>query len=532
MNLHPLFYHFAQRYTTLSLLLALSAISTLLVAFLFPLFLGAVAKHGAKAWVVLWFFVGALWLVGTTFIGVHVEVDLKTQSTHYINSLFLKHTYLHYDYAPNAWNPSMKDLHSARSAFVGLTKLAAHTYLPFLVGNLGSALYVFYHDARAGTWFALIYAWTVVFPFLTQRARQYANNDFPNTERSLYLGTQLVLEKSSARRTFNNFEAPARYVQRLHNDFSRSATAVTSYLLYQSALYLAVLALFALALVRSLQRNTLTNATRVTILSMFVFNLKQVGKYLEDMGEFVKHSQELQRALPEQYGVLLNTLDPVQPPLAVRSVQPEEVVLVARDVQYFYGEHGVFQDGPLSFSCRAGERTAVVGCNGRGKSTLLQLIAHRLPFKGTIQILDHTFSDELSSAPFVAYYEQNQLGWGPWSVEENLIFVHPNLDAPQIRAAVTSWSLEWVIDEFPQRYDTPLSNLSIGQRQFVAVLQVLLKRAPLVLLDEFTSAMNERYTQALTELLDHHPDFKHCTLIFVTHDEKLRSKLSTRYVTL
>lgn len=532
VDLKPLWVHFAHRYAGLTGLVALSTLSTLLVAFLFPLFLGAVAKHGAKPWIIVWFCVGVVWLTATTFASVHVEIDLRVQSTHYVHSLFLKHTYLHYDYSPGAVNPTMKDLQSARSAFVGLSKLAAHTYVPFLLGNLGSAVYVLSQDRLAGGWFTATYLWTVAFPFLV---RGYCREDkqyFTGAERSLFLGTQLVLAQTGARRAFANERCPDRYLASLHSSFARSAGDVTRRLLYQSGVFLLGLALLSVGLLYALRRTSLANSTRVTILSMFVFNLKQVGKYLEDVGEFVKYTEELQRALPAGYASTLDHCSRTKrggpTPAAAGAPPPGGTVLSIRDLQYQYSSgKNVFLRGPLTFECRAGERVAVLGTNGCGKSTLLQLVAHRLRARGVVHVLDQAFEDELAAAAYVAYYTQNQLGWELWSVRDNLRFAVEDRDADGLAAQLQAWGVEWVVLEFAGGYDTPLSDLSLGQRQFVAVLQVLLRGSKLLLLDEPTSAMNARYSRELARVLREHPDFQQCAILFVTHDAEFCTALAT-----
>lgn len=535
-NVLPLWSHFGRRYSGLSALIALSTVSTLLVAFLFPVFLGVVAKHGAKPWVITWFFAGVLWMTATTFASVHAEVDLRVQSTRYVNSMMLRYAYLHHDYSLGASNPSMKDMQSVRSAFAGLTKLAAHTYIPFLIGNFGSAVYVLTQDTLAGVWFGLIYAWTVAFPFTAQICDHEAKRHFAAAERALFEGTQLVLNQNGSRRTFSNESAPERYLDTLQAGVSESARKVTLQLMQQSGVYLLGLALLSLGLLRSLQRTKLSNSTRVTVLSMFVFNLKQVGKYLEDTGELTKYVSELQRALPEQYEVALRTgscggLTRTRRELSERNAQ--EPLLTVQNLQYYYnGCRSVFSKGPLSFECYPGERVAVLGGNGSGKSTLLQLVAHRLDTLGAVRVCGHVFENELDAAPYVSYYVQNQLGWELWSVEDNLNFAVDAAEPTDVRGTLRSWGVEWVFEEFERGYQTLLCELSLGQRQFIAVIQVLLKGAPVVLLDEPTAAMNSRYSNVLAEVLRTHLDFQRVALMFVTHDAAFCKALATRTIDL
>lgn len=105
------------------------------------------------------------------------------------------------------------------------------------------------------------------------------------------------------------------------------------------------------------------------------------------------------------------------------------------------------------------------------------------------------------------------------TVLENLRFGNQALTPEQIRARLKAWSFLETVEEFPDGCETVCNGgMSMGQLQLVAVLQVLCKNAPLVLLDEPTGYMNAVYIDKLLYALKHH--FRHTTIVFVTHDPR------------
>lgn len=510
-------------------LLLLETGSAVLVTLLFPIFLGVISKHGLTKWVLGWFTVGVLWLVAVTFVSLYVEVDLRVQSTRFMNQLFLRYAYYHHNYSEVELNPTTKDVVTARSAFVTLTKSVANTYAPFVISNVFSSLYILKHDPPSGVWFSLMYLWTLVFPAVALQLDPAPKREFALREKAVFLGAQLTLEQNPTRRSFGNSVSDGRYNCELETRYEQAAEAVTGQLYQQSALYLGGLALLSVGLLTALRRKSVVNSTRVTVLSMFTVNLQQIKWYVEEFGEFSKAANDLERCVPEDWAL----------PRPERAAPPEEVqVAVAPalvqvvDLSYStVGGGTVLQHLYLLASC--GERVALSGPNGCGKSTLLNLLAHRLhPSAGYILLAGEVFADELEAAPRVGYYSQNQLGWGPWSVLQNLAFAQPDWSTPQLLERVQALGFGWLSSGFARGWDTPLRELSVGQRQAVALLQVFLKDAPIVLLDEPTSFMNSRFTAQLAKLLSSGTEFRSKLVMFVTHDVDFQRKVATRTVSL
>ncbi|MEM9622796.1 MAG: ABC transporter ATP-binding protein [Pseudomonadota bacterium] len=158
----------------------------------------------------------------------------------------------------------------------------------------------------------------------------------------------------------------------------------------------------------------------------------------------------------------------------------------------------------LSFKAPQGAVTAIVGPSGAGKSTILQLIAGlRRPDTGEIRIgavnqeqLTHTQLFDAVTPVFQDIY------LFPGTIYENIAFGREDAPREAVMRAARQAQVHAFADQLPDGYETQLqeagSNLSGGERQRIAIARAILKNAPIILLDEVTSALdatNERRVQ-------------------------------------
>lgn len=172
-----------------------------------------------------------------------------------------------------------------------------------------------------------------------------------------------------------------------------------------------------------------------------------------------------------------------------------------------------YEDVPVlkgvSFEIKKGETLAIVGPTGSGKSTIVQLLPRLYEVqKGGISI---------DNKPLSAYTQKSireQIAFVPQkpflfldTVAENIAFGRPFSREEVIEAAKKAHAHEF-IEKLPKGYDTLLSetgkNLSGGQQQRLAIARALVKRAPILVMDEATSSLDtlseNRVKLALDEL--------------------------------
>ena len=195
------------------------------------------------------------------------------------------------------------------------------------------------------------------------------------------------------------------------------------------------------------------------------------------------------------------------------------------DVSFAYAdsEKDVLED--FSFDFTPGSRTAIVGPTGVGKSTLIRILLSFLnPRKGKVDLYV-AGQDPIAVSPStrcnLVYVPQgNSLFSG--TIRENLLMGNPEADDSQLESALRTAAADFVFG-LPAGLETQCfeagGGLSEGQAQRIAIARALLRPGSVLLLDEFSSALDaETETKLLERLTTALPDH---TMIFITHREKV-----------
>lgn len=191
-------------------------------------------------------------------------------------------------------------------------------------------------------------------------------------------------------------------------------------------------------------------------------------------------------------------------------LEPQPPVVRFDDVSFGYEpDELVLRD--ISFTAREGERVALVGESGGGKSTVINLLLGLYPINGgELTVCGHnvdTLTNEQLRASVGVVFQEPNLFSG--TIRENIAYGKPDATDEEIEQVSRRANAHDFIMGFPDGYGTVIGErglrLSGGQKQRVAVARAMLKDAPLLLLDEATSALDnksERQVQAgLNELM-------------------------------
>jgi ATP-binding cassette subfamily B protein len=171
----------------------------------------------------------------------------------------------------------------------------------------------------------------------------------------------------------------------------------------------------------------------------------------------------------------------------------------------------------VSFTIRPGERVAVVGSSGCGKSTVLALLTRFLaPQHGRVLLDGHPMGaiDEQSLRTNMAVVPQAPVMFET-SVAANILVGRPGATMEEVMAAARAAGVHDAIAAKSAGYDTPASTLSGGERQRVAVARALLRDAAILVLDEATSALDPASEKLVNDTVAGLAG--HCTIVAVTH---------------
>lgn len=199
------------------------------------------------------------------------------------------------------------------------------------------------------------------------------------------------------------------------------------------------------------------------------------------------------------------------------TLEPNEMsgndVLTVRNLSKSYGSHTLFHEVDLDI--KRGERVAVIGANGTGKTTLLKII------NGLVK--PDTGSCLLGSRVAIGYYDQEQ----QLLTEENTLFeeiqnAYPNLNNTTIRNTLAAFLFTG--DDVFKR----VSELSGGERGRMALAKLILSPCNFLILDEPTNHLDMTSKEILEQALSHYTG----TILYVSHDRYFVNQTATRILEL
>ena len=161
----------------------------------------------------------------------------------------------------------------------------------------------------------------------------------------------------------------------------------------------------------------------------------------------------------------------------------------------------------FSAKAKAGQKIAIVGPTGAGKTTIVNLLMKFYEIeKGRITIdgvdTKHMKRSEVHDA-FSMVLQDTWLFEG--TIKENLIYNQKNISDEAVVAATKAVGVHHFIKTLPKGYDTVLDDavsLSVGQKQLLTIARALLKDAPLLILDEATSSVDTRTEELIQKAMD------------------------------
>lgn len=191
--------------------------------------------------------------------------------------------------------------------------------------------------------------------------------------------------------------------------------------------------------------------------------------------------------------------------------------ITLKNVSLFYGDKPILKN--ISFSIKAGSKTAIIGPTAAGKSQLLYLLTNLIsPDSGTIEF-DGINKDEYTKEMFhsqIGFVFQDSVIFN-MSLRENIAF-NDKVTNESLEKAIATAELNDFIESLPHKLDTIVSergtSLSGGQKQRIMLARALAVNPRVLLLDDFTSRVDKKTeNQILCNLQNNYPDL---TLISVT----------------
>jgi len=195
--------------------------------------------------------------------------------------------------------------------------------------------------------------------------------------------------------------------------------------------------------------------------------------------------------------------------------------LTAKNLTYNYPGSTTPALENVNFTIAPGETVAIVGAIGSGKSTLANALPRLLDIESGQLFLDGLDITKIALADLrsaIAYVPQDSFLFST-TIKNNIRYGDPITEQEQVEAVAQLAQIESEINNFPQQYETIVGErgitLSGGQRQRTALARAMLVNAPVLILDDALSSVdNQTATQILKNLSG---GTERKTVIFITH---------------
>ena len=266
-------------------------------------------------------------------------------------------------------------------------------------------------------------------------------------------------------------------------------------------------------------------------ISTGVVSFGMMTAFLQLVGQIQRPLMELSQTLPSIIHAMAS-VDRIIEVEELPSERTEESIMLEgsvgvrmEDVSFAFPDSSADVISEFSYDFAPGSRTAIVGPTGVGKSTLIRLLLSLLrPREGKISLYTDSSADVTVSPSTrcnLVYVPQgNSLFSG--TIRENLLVGNPEASDEQMKEALNVAAADFV-EQMPLGLETQCfekgAGLSEVQAQRIAIARALLRPGKVLLLDEFSSALDAETEEVLMErLTSHMPDR---TMIFITHRERI-----------
>jgi len=248
-------------------------------------------------------------------------------------------------------------------------------------------------------------------------------------------------------------------------------------------------------------RGVFTGTVTVGVLVLFIEYIRQMFQPMIQLSEQLNFIQRSLVSVERVFGIL--ETEPSPRDGTIKEPPRFEKEIAFEDVWFAYEKDDWILKG-VSFKVKKGEKVALVGTSGGGKSTIVNLLLRFYdPQKGRITV------DGVDIREFALKSWREKIGLVlqdiflfPGSVADNLRVFNKEIPIERVKEVSEIARAKEVIDHLPGKFDGELAergaNLSVGERQLISFARALIHDPPILVLDEATSSVDP-YTERLVQ---------------------------------
>lgn len=249
----------------------------------------------------------------------------------------------------------------------------------------------------------------------------------------------------------------------------------------------------------------LNGTMTVGVVQAFFQYINQTAEPLTE-ASFMINSLQSALASAKRTFELLDSEEEIPDPAALAVLENAKGNIAFKHVSFGYAADKLLMKD-ISFEALPGQKIAVVGSTGAGKTTLVNLLMRFYEVSGGKITLDGVDTAKMTRSGlrknFGMVLQDTWLFSG--TVAENIAYGKPDASIQEIVAAAKAAKVDYFIRTMPNGYDTVLdneaSNLSAGQRQLITIARVFLCNPPAIILDEATSSVDTRTEMEISKAM-------------------------------
>ncbi len=230
--------------------------------------------------------------------------------------------------------------------------------------------------------------------------------------------------------------------------------------------------------------------------------------FTQPLSQIAQAFQNLQRAAAAGERVF-ELFDEAE--MSDESQKAKKLENIRGDVEFRHVRFGYTEDkmviNDFSAHVKAGQKVAIVGPTGAGKTTIVNLLMRFYELNAGEILVDGTPIDQVRREnvhdQFGMVLQDTWMFEG--TIKENVVYCKENVSDEQVIDACKAVGLHHFIRTLPQGYETRLddkASLSQGQKQLVTIARAMIQNAPMLILDEATSSVDTRTEVLIQEAMD------------------------------